>query len=56
MKFTIALNNSGGELDSKTIEIADSHSDIDEAVNLAASEVVEGWILSIGDTITIREA
>jgi hypothetical protein len=53
MKIAIILTGSGGELDRSEIDIPDDHHDMDEAVNLAASEVIEGWTLSVGDTITI---
>lgn len=56
MRFKVTLNNSAGEIGSETIEIANECADVDEAVNIAASGVIEGWIPSIGDTITIREA
>lgn len=54
MKVRVTLFNSGGELASKVLTIAKSD-DEDEAINLAAGEVIEEWILSVGDTITITE-
>lgn len=55
MKIKVTLDNGGGELDSEIFDIADDHDDQAEAINLAAAEVIEGWTLSVGDTITIRE-
>jgi hypothetical protein len=55
MKIAIILTGTGGELDRSELDIPENHPDLDEAVNLAASEVIEGWTLSVGDTITIRE-
>lgn len=55
MKIKVTLDGGAGELDSTTFEVADDHPDQQEAVNLEASKVIEGWTLSAGDTITIRE-
>lgn len=55
MKFKVTLSNTGGEIDSETFEVAADHPDQDEAVNIAASEIIYGWVLSSGDTITISE-
>lgn len=48
MKFAVILKNIGGELDRVICEAVD-----DEEVDNKATEVIEGFILSIGDTITI---
>lgn len=50
----ITLSNSGGEIDRKetTVEGGD---DPDEAMNIAAHDEIEAWILSPGDTIRIIE-
>lgn len=55
MKIKVTLDGGAGELDSKTFEVADSDPDQGETINIAASEIIEGWTLSAGDTITIRE-
>lgn len=55
MKIKVVLDNGGGELASEAFEVADDHDDQAEAINEGASKIVEGWILSAGDTITIRE-
>lgn len=55
MKILVTLNGSGGELDRTEIEVPTDHDDFDEAVDLAVQEIIEGWHLSVGDTITIAE-
>lgn len=55
MKIKVALDNGAGELDSKTFEIKEGCSDEQEAVSSKVKEVLEGWTLTPGDTITIRE-
>jgi hypothetical protein len=53
--FKVTLANAGGELDSKTFEFEGCSVDADDFVDDMASALIETWILSIGDTITIRE-
>lgn len=55
MKIKVTLDGGAGELDSTIFEVADDHPDQQEAINLGASDIIEGWLLSVGDTITIRE-
>jgi hypothetical protein len=50
MKVAVILENTGGELDRQEFEVAEGDAD---AVNDKASAIVEGWILSAGDTIRI---
>jgi hypothetical protein len=49
-KAAVILSNSGGELERVEIDVAEKD-DEDDAI----SAVIEGWCLSIGDTIEIRE-
>lgn len=53
-RFFVILEGKGGVLDTKEITVP-AGDDPDEAVNLAAHEAMETWILSVGDTIKIRE-
>lgn len=55
MIIKVTLDGGAGELDSETFEVPAHHPDADEAVNLGASAIIENWVLSAGDTITIRE-
>lgn len=50
MKVAIILENAGGELDRQVIEI---HDDDDQHVMI--SNVIEDWLISVGDTIRIVE-
>lgn len=54
MKLKVSLNNSGGELDSETIENRDA-TDADDMSD-QIQDVIGNWTLSEGDTITIRRA
>jgi hypothetical protein len=55
VKIQVSLNNSAGEVASDSFDVpADCH-DPDEIVNLCATDIIQGWILSAGDTITIRQ-
>ncbi len=54
-RFTVTLEGTGGELAREECSITDEADFIDEAVNNKISEIVEGWILGIGDTIRIVE-
>lgn len=54
MKIAVILTDKAGELDREELDISPSD-DMDEAVNIAASGVIEGWFLSVGDTVTIVE-
>ncbi len=51
MKIIITLNGTAGELDRKDLYVDDT----DDA-SVAIHDAIEDWILSPGDTITIREA
>lgn len=55
MKIKVTLYGGAGELDSDTFEVANNPPDHNEAINLGASQIIEKWLLSAGDTITIRE-
>lgn len=50
MKFAVILENAGGELERQELEVAD-----EDAVDIAATEVIADWVLAIGDTIRIVE-
>ncbi len=54
MKIKVTLNNSGGELDSEIIENPEAvdADDMSEQIH----DVIAGWVLSEGDTITIIRA
>lgn len=54
MRVKITLDGGAGELDSKIIENpkAKDADDMSEQI----IEVISDWTLSVGDTITIREA
>lgn len=54
MKIVVTLSNSGGELDSSIIDLPDGTDPDDGTDQIHA--IIEPWILSVGDTITIREA
>lgn len=55
MRIRISLHNSGGELDQSVIEA--SNDEDNQAVDDAAiQEVINTWVLAIGDTIKIEEA
>lgn len=55
MKIKVTLSNSGGELDADEFDVPAEHPDPAECVNLCAGDIIGKWILSAGDTITIRE-
>lgn len=55
MKIAVTLTTSAGTLASEEIDIAEHKGDVDEAINLAAHEAIAGFILSDGDTITIKQ-
>lgn len=53
MKVKVALNNSGGELDSRILNVAH---DQDDAIKDAADEMLTMLeYLSVGDSITVTE-
>jgi hypothetical protein len=53
MKIVMILENSAQcELDRQVIDVPDG----DDLVDVAAQSVIEGWTLSVGDTIRIVEA
>jgi hypothetical protein len=54
MKITVTLEASGGEIARETVEF-EAGEDESEAISIAAQGVIEGWTLSIGDTIKIEE-
>lgn len=54
-RFKVTLANTGGELTSKTFEFEGSSIDLGDFVDDTASALIEGWTLSLGDTITIGE-
>lgn len=54
MKIAIILENIGGELDRAEVNVEESE-DSDETVNLSIHEVIEDWILSVGDIIRVVE-
>lgn len=54
MKIAIILENLGGELDRAEINVEESD-DSNETSNLSIHEVIEDWILSVGDIIRVVE-
>jgi hypothetical protein len=54
MKIRISLHNSGGELDQIVIDGSDDD-DNQAADALAIQEVIDTWVLSVGNTIKIEE-
>jgi hypothetical protein len=56
-RIAVVLEGPGGELDREelTLDAAAYENDPDQAVNDAVGRVIEGWLLSIGDTIRIVE-
>lgn len=55
MKIKVSLDNGCGELDSKTFGITEGGSDDEGAISDRVKKILADWILSEGDTITIRE-
>ena len=58
MKFRVILENPGGELANEEVVIEQSDiegADVDDAVDKAAAEVIDGFVLSVGDVIRIVE-
>jgi hypothetical protein len=53
MKIQIVLNGTGGELDRQTIDVRDD--DDSAEISHQILEAIEAWVLSPGDTITIKE-
>lgn len=53
-KVTVVLEGRGGMLDRKDVEYREG-GDPDETLSLAVHEAIETWVLSVGDTIKIRE-
>lgn len=53
MKIKITLDGGAGELDSQIIENAEATEADDMSSQIM--DVIEGWTLSVGDTITISE-
>lgn len=54
-KFAVILEGQGGELDRNTYTIPADCADPDQYVDDVATACVDGWILSIGDTVRIVE-
>lgn len=53
----VILENAGGELAREAISVDPAKTDdVDAAIDEAITHVVEGFVLSIGDTIRIVEA
>jgi hypothetical protein len=55
LQIKVALTNNAGEIASETFDVPADSDDPDEIVNCCASDIIEGWILTAGDTITIRK-
>jgi hypothetical protein len=56
MKIAIILENAPDcELAREVVEIPDDSDDIGAAVDDAATKAIDGWLLSIGDTVRIVE-
>lgn len=55
MKIAVTLDNGSGTIAADSFDVPEDHDDPAELVNEQASKIIEGWILSAGDTITIRE-
>lgn len=53
MKIKVTLDGGAGELDSKVIDMPEA-TEADDCSDQII-EVIESWVLSAGDTITIRE-
>lgn len=51
-KIKVVLSGAGGVLDRQVIDVPNDADAIDDAV----SNVIEGWTLSVGDTIRIIDA
>ena len=54
MDIDVILENGGGELDRARLNIAEGE-DFDDRVDYEVANVIEGWMLSVGDTIRIVE-
>lgn len=53
--ITVILTGQAGELARDSFTITPDHTDPDEAISNAAGDIIEGWVLSVGDTIQIAE-
>ena len=53
MKIKVTLDNGGGELASEIIE--NPRATASDDMSSQIMDVIEGWTLSVGDTITIKE-
>lgn len=53
MKIAVILENPGGELERKELIVDDDLDSVD--LSLEIEEVIEDWILGVGDTIRIIE-
>lgn len=52
MKIAVILENSGGVLDRRELDVPND----DDAIDDAISATIEIWTLAVGDTIRIVEA
>lgn len=55
MKIAVVLENSAGELDRSEFEANEDREDFEEVVDDAITQILEGWIFSVGDTVKIVE-
>lgn len=56
MRIRVALTDGAGvERENDEFDVPANADDPDEIVNLCASDIIQSWILSAGDTITIIE-
>ncbi len=54
-RLIIILDNGGGPLDRAEVSYNENDADPGERLDEAVKRVIEGWTLSAGDTIKIRE-
>jgi hypothetical protein len=53
MQIKITLTGTGGELAAETVTVPQGLDDQDAAINSLVHDVIEGWLLSAGDSISI---
>lgn len=54
LKLVVILNSGGAERDRKTTTVKPLNDDLDEGANLAIHDIIDGWRLYAGDSITIE--
>lgn len=53
-RIAVVLDGLGGELDREEFNVAEGRGE-EDAISRRSKEIIGGWTLSVGDTITIRE-